>query len=112
MDIMPTMCDIAGAPIPDSVQGRTLSPLLTGRRGKLRESIFCHYSDLFRMVRTPQHKLIQHLKTGREELFHTETDPYEQNNVIESAVYGSILHDLRARLAEWRSTLGDPTLKT
>jgi len=112
IDIPPTMCDIAGAPIPDSVQGRTLTPLLTGRRSKLRESIFCHYSDLFRMVRTPQHKLIQHLKTGREELFHIETDPYEQNNLIESAVDGSVLHDLRTRLADWRKTVGDPIVKT
>lgn len=111
MDLMPTMCDIAGAPIPESVQGRTLTPLLTGRRNRLRDSIFCHYADLFRMVRTPKHKLIRHLKTGREELFHTETDPYEQNDLIESAIYAPVLNDLRARLVHWRRTLGDPTLE-
>ena len=111
MEIMPTMCNIAGAPIPGSVQGRTLTPLLTRRRNRLRDSIFCHYADLFRMVRTPKHKLIRHLETVREELFHTETDPYEQNNLIESAIYAPILNDLRARLVHWRKILGDPTLE-
>jgi arylsulfatase A-like enzyme len=110
MDIMPTMCDIAGALIPSGVQGRTLTPLLTGRRNKLRDSIFCHYDDLFRMVRTQQHKLVHHLKSGREEVFHTETDPYEQNNLIESAVHAPILNDLRGRLAQWRKAVNDPTL--
>ena len=111
MDVMPTLCDIAGAPIPAGVQGRTLTPLLTGRRKRLRESIFCHYDDLFRMVRTPRHKLVRHLKTGREELFHTETDPYEQNDLIESALYAPVLNDLRARLNHWRRTLNDPTFQ-
>jgi len=110
MDLMPTLCDLAGAPIPDAVQGRTLTPLLTGRRNRLRDSIFCHYAHLFRMVRTPQHKLVRHLKTGREELFQTETDPYEQNDLIGSAVYAPVLNDLRLRLAHWRKTLNDPTL--
>jgi hypothetical protein len=93
------------------VQGRTLTPLLTGRRKRLRDSIFCHYDDLFRMVRTPRHKLVRHLKTGREELFHTETDPYEQNDLIESALYAPVLNDLRARLNHWRRTLNDPTFQ-
>ena len=30
-DIMPTVCEIVGAPIPDGVQGRSLWPLLTGK---------------------------------------------------------------------------------
>lgn len=107
MDLMPTMCDIAGAPIPQGVQGRTLTPLLTGRRKTLRESTFCHYDDMFRMVKTSAHKLIRHLKTGREELFHIETDPYEQNDLIESAVYAPVLNDLRKHLAIWRKTLND-----
>ncbi len=111
MDVMPTLLDIAGAPIPAAVQGRTLTPLLTGRRTRFRDSIFCHYDDFFRMVRTPRHKLIRHLKTGREELFHTEIDPYEQHNVVESALYAPVLADLRTRLTHWRKTLHDPTLK-
>jgi arylsulfatase A-like enzyme len=111
MDVMPTLLDIAGAPIPAAVQGRTLTPLLSGRRTRLRDSIFCHYDDFFRMVRTPRHKLVRHLKTGREELFHIEIDPYEQHNLVESARYAPVLADLRARLNHWRRTLHDPTLK-
>lgn len=30
-DVMPTLCEVMGSPIPDGVQGRSLWPLLTGR---------------------------------------------------------------------------------
>lgn len=109
MDIMPTMCEMAGAPIPKEVQGRSLMPWLQGGHHGGRKEIFCHYHDLFRMIRTREHKLITHLKTGREELFNMRADPYELNDLSHDPNARSVLELLQTRLKAWRTELGDTT---
>ncbi len=108
MDIMPTLCEVSGSVPPAHVQGRSLMPWLHGKRGERRDAIFCHYHHMFRMVRTERYKLILHLKTGREELFDLQNDPYELNDVSELAAFQDIKKDLRNRLNTWRSEVGDP----
>ena len=110
MDLMPTMCDVAGIQIPSSVQGRTLTPIMAGRRRAHRSAVFGYYRDLFRMVRTGHHKLIHHLKTGRHELFDLEADPHEMNDLSESGTHAPVLTALRAELDRWRREMKDPTL--
>lgn len=43
-DIMPTICDAIGAPLPDGVQGRSLWPLLTGQDYR-EEEFSCAYAE-------------------------------------------------------------------
>ncbi len=107
MDLMPTMCDVGGALIPAGVQGRTLTPLLTGKREEHHTAVFGHYRDFFRMVRTRRYKLIRHIKTGREELFDLESDPYEMSNLAASPPHQNALKGLRELLAEWQQDVGD-----
>jgi arylsulfatase A-like enzyme len=107
MDVMPTLCDAAGVEVPDAVDGRSLLPLCKGKKTESRDAIFCHYDDLFRMVRTPRFKLIDYIKLGREELFDLETDPYEVRNLVDSPHYHETLSDLRAKLHTWRKEMGD-----
>jgi len=110
MDLMPTLCDVAGVQIPTAVQGRTLTPILAGRRRTHRSAVFGYYRDLFRMARAGHHKLIHHLKTGRDELFDTEADPHEMNDLSESVTHASARTALRAELDRWRREMGDPSL--
>jgi arylsulfatase A len=44
-DFLPTICEAAGAPIPNDriIDGRTFLPQILGKKGKSREWIFCHY---------------------------------------------------------------------
>jgi arylsulfatase A len=44
-DILPTLCDLAGAGIPDSLapDGRSFFPQLKGEKGRPRKAIFFHY---------------------------------------------------------------------
>jgi arylsulfatase A len=44
-DMLPTICDLAGAEVPDSLQvdGRSFLPQLKGKKGKPRKAIFFHY---------------------------------------------------------------------
>lgn len=107
MDVMPTLCDAAGVEIPDAVDGRSLLPYCQGKKTKSRDAIFCHYDDLFRMVRTRRFKLIDYIKIGREELFDLETDPFEVHNLVDSPHYQDTLSDLRAKLQTWRKEMRD-----
>jgi arylsulfatase A len=44
-DVLPTLCDLAGTEVPDSlgIDGRSFLPQLLGKKGKPRKSIFFHY---------------------------------------------------------------------
>jgi len=44
-DMLPTICDLAGAKVPDSldIDGRSFLPRLKGKKGKTRKAIFFHY---------------------------------------------------------------------
>ncbi len=44
-DMLPTLCDLAGAEVPVGLKldGRSFLPQLKGKKGKPRRAIFCHY---------------------------------------------------------------------
>lgn len=63
IDLLPTVLDLAGVPVPENVRGRSLAPLLDGRPYTPRDRIFGEityhdYYDPRRSVRTATHKLI------------------------------------------------------
>jgi arylsulfatase A-like enzyme len=63
VDVVPTILDLAGIPVPESIQGRSIAPLLDGRSYTARDLIFGEmtyhdYYDPRRSVRTETHKLI------------------------------------------------------
>ncbi|MBN2310327.1 MAG: sulfatase-like hydrolase/transferase [Candidatus Hydrogenedentes bacterium] len=108
MDIMPTMCDLAGVPMPSGIEGRTLTPLLAGKRSSHRSAIFSHWGDGLRMVKAPPYKLIAHVDTGVDEFFDLDADPFEATNLADSAAHQPALQNLREELAAARRRAGEP----
>jgi N-acetylglucosamine-6-sulfatase len=93
IDIAPTLLTLASLPIPDSMQGRSLVPLLKGERPRWRESFLIeYYSDRvfprilkmgYRAVRTRRWKYINYLELeGMDELYDLTADPFEMTNLI------------------------------
>jgi arylsulfatase A-like enzyme len=91
IDLAPTFLDLAGLPIPDSMQGRSLVPLLRGETpaGWRRSVYYRYYHDpgnhntrAHYGVRTPTHKLIHYWKKDAWELFDLVADPHEQHNLL------------------------------
>jgi arylsulfatase A-like enzyme len=91
IDLAPTFLDLAGLPIPDSMQGRSLVPLLRGEApaGWRRSVYYRYYHDpghhntrAHYGVRTATHKLIHYWKKDAWELFDLVTDPHEQHNLL------------------------------
>src|SRR5262249_54730126 len=64
-DLYPTICELTGQPVPGSVQGTSLVPVLRGRRGEVHDAVFGYFTDTQRMIRTPAGwKLIWYPKAG------------------------------------------------
>lgn len=91
IDWAPTFLDLAGLPIPDSMQGRSLVPLLRGESpANWRTSIYYRYyhdpghhnTAAHLGVRTATHKLIYYWKKDAYELFDLTKDPTEQHNLL------------------------------
>ena len=91
IDFAPTFLDLAGLPIPDSMQGRSLAPLLRGEapadwRGSLYYRYYHapgHHNTAARLgARTATHKLVNYWKQNSYELFDLVRDPTEQHNLL------------------------------
>lgn len=110
IDLPPTILNIAGISKPSQMQGNYLQDLIAGKVEEWPEEIFIQISEshVGRAIRTKKwkysvrapHKIgfvHSKSKTYREDfLYDLENDPYEKNNLVESADY----IDIRAKLAE------------
>jgi len=117
LDLAPTLLDGCGLPIPDSMQGRSLLPLVRGdqaARENWRDEVFVQISEsqVGRALRTPRwkyavsaHRLSGMTHFGAEHyledaLFDLQTDPYELSNLIGLDTFRPIAAEMRARLLE------------
>jgi len=110
MDIMPTIMDIAGIPVPQGIAGKSLLPLLEGKDVELHKEVFCeHYDSAWRAVRTKEWKYIGTPERG-DELYHIKDDPLEMRNLADDPRYSDVLRDLRDRWNRWMKEVGMPSL--
>ena len=109
-DLYPTTCDLSGIEIPDSVDGRSLRPVLAGRQDAVYEHVYAHFRDSQRMIRTDEWKYVIYPQVDREQLFHLSEDPDELRNLATDPAHADRLNTLRGRLTAWRASRGDSTL--
>jgi len=119
-DIAPTLIELAGGKPGAQIQGRSLLPLLTGKRaGKptskhagWRKSFLVEYwaeqampwlvGMTYKAVRTDHYKYIHWVNRGSagelDELYDLERDPYELKNLNRSRAYAPVRDKLRREL--------------
>jgi len=111
LDYASTFLDVAGAPIPNDLQGRSLVPLLRGKTPKdWRDSIYYHYYEYPSVhmvprhygVRTKRYKLMHFYQFGEWEFYDLEADPDERQNQYNNPEYAEIIRQTRKELDRLR----------
>lgn len=104
-DIMPTILDAAQVAVPETVDGASLLPLMTGDgEAGWRDAVHGEHSTCYAQSEEMQYltdgdwKYIWFTRTGTEQLFHLADDPYECTDLA-----GDTRH--ADRLRRWRSHL-------
>jgi len=118
LDYAPTLLELAGAPIPEDMQGQSLLPLMRGEQSEhWRESLYYHYYGYPAVhqvarhygIRTDRYKLIRYYQFGEWELFDLQEDPDELNNLYADPKYRDIVVQLSEQLGQLRAQYDDTT---
>lgn len=106
-DIYPTLCEMAGFEIPESVQSSSLLPLMDGKADKVRDDLFLAYSNQQRALVKDSYKYIMYNVGGvfTEQLFNLENDPGEMKNL--ALEMPEKAEEMKALLAERMKEAGD-----
>jgi N-acetylglucosamine-6-sulfatase len=111
-DLAPTLIELGGGKPGAHVQGRSLLPLLKGRRSGWRKSLFVEYwaenaypwlvNMTYKAVRTGRYKYIHWVNRARngelDELYDLEKDPYELVNVAKRPAYRAVRDKMNREL--------------
>ena len=111
IDLAPTLLELAGVTVPSAMQGRSLVPLLQGKRSAWRNSFLIeYYSDKvmpritqmgYKAVRTERWKYIHYLELeGMDELYDLKTDPYEIKNLTNQPGYEKVLAEMKKEMQQ------------
>ncbi len=105
-DFVPTVCDYAGIAPPKSQRGRSLRPILEGRKPEAYPVLVCEVDDdNCRVVRTLRYKYIAYHADENDMLFDLKTDPGETKNLAADPAHRKPLAAMKAHLLAWEAKL-------
>lgn len=121
LDLLPTICDYAGARIPEGLKGKSLRPVIEGKSDKIHEAVFTE--TVFGegdglgthgwSVRTPGYKyIIYSMGKYREQLFDMISDRTEMVNLAVENRMKDELDRHRRLLYQWASDTDDQNALT
>lgn len=119
VDIMPTLLGLAGVPVPDTVEGRDLSPAVRGEPMRPNDAALImsiasfsgEYSgpSCWRGVRTERYTYARTLD-GPWLLYDNREDPYQQHNLIDTPDHADLQQEMDALLNRMLNERGDEFL--
>jgi arylsulfatase A-like enzyme len=124
VDIYPTLCDIAGLPVPGNLAGKSFAPLLADATAKVKDAAFSQFPRkqagrdyMGCAMRTDRYRYVEWVetatgKTEARELYDHGNDPDENENIADAAANAGVVRQLGERLwqgfARPAATLNDP----
>lgn len=114
IDVAPTILELAGLPVPSTVQGRSLLSLVDGSAVDWRDAFFCEHlfarPDIPKSegVRTDRWKYIRYFEQDpvHEELYDLVSDPHESRNLVSVRDAATQLAEMRVRCEDLRRRAG------
>ncbi|CDF79847.1 choline-sulfatase [Formosa agariphila KMM 3901] len=120
-DIFPTISQFTNVPIPSSVSGKSLLPILNNEVNNVRDYTYHAYRQFQRAYRKDDYKLIEYVrandvsktegnfKVGSKvtQLFNIKTDPWETQDLSFFPEHKSRLNQMRKEMKEKATVLGD-----
>jgi arylsulfatase A-like enzyme len=107
LDIFPTLGDLAGVPAPQGSEGKSLAPVLAGKRSAVRDAIFTAYRHVQRAVRDDRWKLLVYPQVNKVQLFDLRNDPAERNDLAADPAHAAEVERLTSLLKDMQKRLGD-----
>ena len=127
IDLLPTILDLLGEPIQQTLQGKSLGPVLRGEKQLNLNDVFIEWNGtsdtlddrdlgspaINRMLTLPWRSIVSerwklNLCVGDQcELFNLNSDPYEMNNLFDDPARRDLVRDLAARIRLWQKETGD-----
>ncbi|MEM9159160.1 MAG: sulfatase [Verrucomicrobiota bacterium] len=99
IDIYPTIAELTGIPVPNTVQGKTLVPILKNTNAKVQDIAFTVGNHKDYAIRDQRWAYIRY-KDDTEEFYDMKKDPYQYTNLASSPEHAP-------RLKAWRKRLDD-----
>jgi arylsulfatase A-like enzyme len=107
-DIFPTVADLCGVSIPDAIDGRSLKPVIDGKREEVHPFVVGYFRNFQRMIRQGDWKYIEYPAVKKRQLFNLKTDPNELTNLADSKKYAENRNALQKAMHTWLAERGDP----
>ena len=115
IDIAPTVLQLAGAQLPEHMDGKSIVPLFQNPNTPWRDAVFYEYywernfpqTPTVHGIRTDRYKYMHyHGIWDVDELYDLQDDPEEMNNLINSPAHQDLIKTLNKRLFDWLETTG------
>ncbi len=116
-DILPTFVDVAGGKVPQDIDGNSLLPLLQQEKPVWREYIDLEHATCYSphnywcALTDGKMKYIWFFRTGKEQLFNIEKDPYERTDLSGNKKQAKTLAVWRERMVKHLSERGEEYVK-
>lgn len=110
MDVAPAILELAGVPVPVSMEAESFLPALEGQPWTGRRHVFAEHARdgilretaFMSMVRSKEWKLVHFLDAAFGQLFDLANDPHEVHNLWDEPAAGDKKRELLDILREWR----------
>jgi len=126
VDLVPTLLDLMGQPVPEELEGYSLRPVLEGSGNPVEDHVFIEWNGRdsddnltspgarppaaevpVRTVISPDGWKLSLRRGDRCELYHLPDDPNEMENLYYGGRHDEVIARLRRRLAAWQARTGD-----